>query len=105
MRGLLPRSHTVALVVPFFVAEGAHGSRFEPTRDAVEVERVIAGTPSLRALFRSVRDLLRLALHTRLHDVVSADGTVIDVDVPRPERDGIPFFNFESCLWRCLNHV
>ena len=71
----------------------------------MEMESVVAGTPSLCALFRSVSNLLRLALDARLHDVVSADGAVVDVDVPGPESDGVPFFDFETRLGVCFDHI
>ena len=72
----------------------------------MEMESVVAGTPSLCAFFRSVSNLLRLALDARLHDVVSADGAVVDVDVPGPESDGVPFFDFKSfCYCSGFDHI
>lgn len=62
----------------------------EPSRNAVEVEGVIALTPSDGALFGCGRALVGLAFDAKVHDVVSADGAVIDYDVPGPETDGIP---------------
>ena len=71
----------------------------------MEVESVVAGAPSLRAFFRSISYLLRLALDTWLHDVVSADSAVVDVDVPSPKSDGVPFFDFETRLCVCFDHI
>lgn len=30
--------------------------------------------------------------HTKIHDVVAADGTVVDDNVPSPESDGVPLY-------------
>ncbi len=71
----------------------------------MEVEGVIADTPSLIALLLRVGYLVGLAVHTGLHDVVSADGAVVDVDVPSPKSNGIPFFHFEPSLGDLFYHV
>ena len=97
-------SDTIALIVPFFVAQRAHCSRLEPPGDTVEVEGMVAGAPCLGALFGSVRYLLSLAFHAGLHDVVSADGAVVNVDVPCPECYSIPLFHFEARLRIGFNH-
>ena len=47
----------------------------------MEVECVVASAPSSRALVGGVCDLIRLALDAWLHDVILADGTVVDCDV------------------------
>ena len=62
------------------------------------MEGVVADAPCGRALFLDIRYLLRLAIDAGLHDMVLANGAVVYVDVPGPERDGIPFLNFESLL-------
>lgn len=54
---------------------------FEPSRYAVKVERMIAGAPGCSALVSSISDLVGLAVDARLHDVVLANCTVVDVDV------------------------
>ena len=71
----------------------------------MEVESVVAGAPCLRTFFRSISYLLRLALDTWLHDVVSADSAVVNVDVPSPESDSVPFFDFETRLGVCFDHI
>lgn len=60
----------------------------------MEVEGVIAHAPRDGALLRR-RRLIRLALDAQIHDVVAADGAGVDLNVPRPKRDGIPFFDFK----------
>ena len=63
--------------VPLFIVEGADGAGLDPTRDAVEVEGVVAHAPRSRALFVGVGHLVGLALDARLVDVVLADGAVL----------------------------
>lgn len=73
----------------------------------------IANTPCHRAFFAGCRGLICLTLNayvkvsakvsvrdvycpklqeglTKIHNVVSADGAVIDDNIPRPQRHGIP---------------
>ena len=47
----------------------------------MEVERVVAGAPSSRALVGGVRDLVGLAVDAGFHDVVLANSAVVDRDV------------------------
>ena len=54
-------------------------SSFEPSRDAVEMEGVVANTPSDAAFFVSRRLLVCLALDAKVHDVIAADGAGIHV--------------------------
>ena len=70
----------------------------------MEVEGVVADTPSLIALL-SIGYLVSLTVDAGLHDMVPADGTVVNVDVPGPECHSVPFFDFEP-LGRCyFNHI
>lgn len=62
----------------------------EPAGDAVEVEGVVALAPGNSALLRLAAALVRLAFDAQLHQVVPADGTVFHLDVPAPERHGVP---------------
>ena len=64
--------------------------------NAVEVEGVVADAPGDGALL--VTRLIRLALDARIHDVVPANRTVVYVDVPGPQSNCIPFFDFENHL-------
>ena len=98
------RSLSVAIEVPLSVIEGANRASLQPPRDAVEVEGVIADTPSLVALFFRVGDLIGLAVYAGLHDMIPADGTIVDVDIPGPKGDGRPFFHFESFLRCSFDH-
>jgi len=51
---------------------------------------MVANAPRDRAFLRGSRRLVGLALDAQIHDVVSADGAVIDDDVPGPQGDGVP---------------
>ena len=77
---------------------------FEPAGNAVEVERVITDTPSLVALLLRVGDLVGLTVYAGLHDMIPADGTIVDMDIPGPKGDGRPFFHFESSLRCSFDH-
>jgi len=74
----------VLLEVPLAVVQRAHLTRFEPARDAVKVERMIAHAPCHRAFLVRGRLLIRLTLDAQIHDVIATDGTVVDDYVPRP---------------------
>ena len=50
----------------------------------MEVEGVVADTPSRSALVLHIGDLVGLTVDAGLHDVILADGTVVDVHVPSP---------------------
>ena len=65
--------------LPFFVIKGAADPRLEPPGDAVEMERVVANSPRRGALLCCIA--VCLAIDARLHNVVLADGTVVNVDV------------------------
>jgi len=47
----------------------------------MEVESVIAYSPSCRALFLRICNLVSLAINACLHNVVLADSAVINMDV------------------------
>ncbi len=88
----------VLLELPVPVVEGTDLARLEPPRDAVEVEGVVAHAPGHGALLARGRGLVRLALDAQIHDVVAADGAVVHHDIPRPQRNCIPFLHLESIL-------
>ena len=67
--------------LPVLVVERAAVLLLEPPRDAVEVESVVASAPSGSAFLLSVRDLVSLAVDAGFHDVVLADGAVVNGDV------------------------
>lgn len=56
----------------------------------MEVEGVVADAPRDSAFFGGGGRLVGLALNAQVHDVVTADGAVVDDDVPGPECNGVP---------------
>lgn len=50
----------------------------------------IANTPGNSTLLTRGRSLVGLTVDAQVHDVVAADGAVVDDDIPGPERDGVP---------------
>ena len=67
--------------LPVLVVERAAVLLLEPPRDAVEVESVVASAPSSSAFLLSVRYLVSLAVDAGFHDVILADGAVVNGDV------------------------
>lgn len=62
----------------------------------------VADSPGYSALFAGGGCLVGLAVNAQVHDVVSADGAVVDDDVPGPEGDGVPLVDLSEALvlWR-----
>ena len=61
----------------------------------MEVKSVVAHSPSDSALLGCGGGLIGLALDAEVHDVVAADGAVVDDNVPGPEGDGVPLLHLE----------
>jgi hypothetical protein len=59
----------------------------------------IADSPRDGALLACGGGLVGLAVDAQVHDVVAADGAVVDDDVPGPERDGVPLADIRVSLW------
>ena len=72
---------SVTLEVPLRVTQWANVSRSQPTRDAMEVEGVIADAPCHRALLRCGTRLIGLTFDAQVHDVISANGTRVHNNV------------------------
>jgi len=90
----------VLLELPVSVVQRADLASLEPTRDAMEMEGVIADAPGYGAFLAGSRCLVGLAVNAQVHDVVTANGTVVDNNIPGPESDGIPLLDFEALLSR-----
>ncbi len=67
---------------------------------------MVAHSPRRSALVLDIGHLVGLAVDACLHDVILANGAVVDCDVPGPESHGIPLFHFKSIclLLYCLYH-
>lgn len=97
-------SVTVSLELPVSVVQWADLSSFQPSWDAMEVKGVIADTPSLSALLWGISDLTGLAFDARIHDMVTADGTIVNVDVPTPKGNSVPLFDFKALSGCRIDH-
>lgn len=86
----------IFLEFPLSVVQRTHLPCFEPAGDAVEVKSMVTDSPRNGALFRSSRRLVGLTLYAKIHNVVPADGTVINHNIPGPEGYCIPFY---SSIW------
>lgn len=90
----------ILLEFPLSVVQRTHLPCFEPARDAVEVKSVVTDTPGHGALLGGGGRLVGLTLYAKIHNVVPADGTVINHNVPGPEGYCIPLFHFKALLPR-----
>jgi hypothetical protein len=62
-----------------------------PSKKGIRSSRThVADTPGDGALFAGRGRLVGLAVDAQVHDVVAADGAVVDDNVPSPEGDCIP---------------
>ena len=53
----------------------------------------VADSPRDSALFTRRGCLVGLAVDAQVHDVVTANGAVVDDDIPSPESDCVPLSN------------
>lgn len=90
----------ILLEFPLSVVQGTHLPCFEPSGDAVEMKSMITDSPRNSTLFGSSRRLVGLTFNAKIHNVVPADGTVINHNIPGPEGYCIPLFHFKALLAR-----
>jgi len=67
----------------------------------VEVERVITDSPGYSAFLARCRSLVCLTFDTQIHDVISADSTVVNDDIPSPQSDRVPLLDFKPFFAIC----
>ena len=63
------------------------------------MEGVVAHAPCDGALLGGGGGLVGLALDAQVHDVVPADGAVVNHNVPSPQGDGVPLLHLEPEVW------
>lgn len=88
-------SVSILLEHPLSVVQRAHLPGPEPSVYAVEVECVIAAPPRHSALLLEPRRLVGLAFDAHVHDMITADCTVVHLNVPSPHCHHRPFFDLE----------
>jgi len=88
----------ILLELPISVVEGADLAGFQPAGDAVEMESMVADSPCYSAFLTGGRSLVCLAFDAQVHNMVSADGTVVDDDVPSPKSYCIPLLHLKALL-------
>lgn len=64
----------------------------------MEVESMITSTPSHSAFFGGGGLLISLAFDAQVHDVITANGTRVDLNIPRPQSYRVPFLDLEFLL-------
>jgi len=62
----------------------------------MEMECMVANTPGDCALFGRRGCLVSLAFYAKVHDMIAADGAVIDNNIPSPQCYGIPLFDLKA---------
>lgn len=92
------------LVLPGPVIQRTHLSGLEPPGDAMIMERMATHTPRGHAICQ-LFETVGLTLDTWLHQVVTADGTGVYDDVPRPEGDRGPLLHLEPFFFFWLDFV
>lgn len=99
-RSVRSERHLVAVLLelPLPVVQRAHLSGFEPAGNTVKVEGMVTNAPGHSTFLAGGGRLIRLTLDTVVHDVITADGTVVDHNIPRPQGNSIPFLHLKSLL-------
>ena len=69
------------LELPLTIIERAHWPLFQPSRDTVKMKSVVAHAPGHVTVACRRRVLVRLAINTAFHNVVTTDCTVLNCDI------------------------
>lgn len=59
---------------------------------------MVANSPCDGALLARSGCLVRLTFYAKIHDMVSADGAVVDYNIPSPQSDSVPLLDFKLLL-------
>jgi hypothetical protein len=89
---------TILLEFPVPVVQGADLTSLQPTGYAVEMECVVANSPCNCTLLVCGRALICLTLDAQIHDMVTANSTVVDNNIPCPQSNRVPLLDLESLL-------
>lgn len=81
---------------PHLVVQWTYWSAFEPPRNAVRVENVIAVTPADSTGRRACSRWL--AFYANIHNVIPANSTGLYLDIPRPKGNCRPLLDFKPLL-------
>jgi len=89
---------TILLELPVSIVQWTDLTCLQPPGDAMEVECVVADTPSHSTLLASCRCLICLTFDAEIHDVISADCTIVDNNIPSPESHSRPLLDLKTLL-------
>ena len=75
---------SILLKFPITVVQGADLTGLEPSGDTVEMESVVTHSPSNGAFIGGHGSLIGLAFNAKIHNVVPANGAIVDDNIPGP---------------------
>jgi hypothetical protein len=90
---------SILLKLPISVVERTYLTCLQPSWDAMKVKCMITHSPSYSTFFWGCWCLVCLTFYTQVHYMISANGTIVNNDIPSPQRDGVPFLYFEPFLF------
>jgi len=67
----------------------------------VKVKSVVTDSPCNGTFFAGGRSLVCLTFDAEIHDVISADGAIVDDDIPSPKSHSRPLLDLKPLLAIC----